>query len=158
MRKSIIGHVLGSTAPVVEEEWLDLAQLASVEVTSEAPDHPAESVFTFGKGPGWSANEGGAQTIRVIFDEPQRVRRIWLRFVETEKERTQEFTLQWSGNHACSMREIVRQQWTFSPENSPVEDEDFRVDLAGASILELTIKPDISSNRAVATLAEWRLA
>ena len=159
MRKNIIGHRAGGTgtAPLVEEEWLDLSPLARVEVTSEDPEHPVESVFNFGKGPGWRASEGGPQTIRVIFDQPQRLKRIWLRFVEAEKQRTQEFTLRWSGDPAPALREIVRQQWNFSPDSSPVEVEDLRVDLSGVSVLELNIKPDIGNNRAVATLAEWRV-
>jgi hypothetical protein len=42
---------------------------------------------------GWRAAEFGAQIIRLIFDEPQRLERISLVFEETETERTQEFVL-----------------------------------------------------------------
>ena len=158
MRKSIIGQAAVAIPPQADDNWLDVQSIASVEVTSEDPEFPVESVFNFGKGPGWRASAGGPQTIRLKFDEPRRVRRIWLRFVETEKERTQEFTLRWSGEPASSMREIVRQQWNFNPESSPAEIEDYGVDLNGASILELTIKPDIGSVPARASVTEWRLA
>ena len=157
MRKSIIGQTAIDIPPQQDDNWLDVQSIASVEVTSEDPDFPVESVFNFGKGPGWRASAGGPQTIRLKFDKPQRLRRIWLRFVETERERTQEFTLRWSGESASSMREIVRQQWNFSPDSS-VEIEDYGVDLSGVSTLELTLKPDISSVQSRATLAEWRLA
>ena len=158
MRKSIIGQAAVATPSKPDHDWTDVGSIASVEVTSEDPEFPVESVFNLGKGPGWRASEGGQQTIRVIFDEPQRLKRVWLRFVETGRERTQEFTLRWSGEAASSMREIVRQQWNFSPDSSPVEIEDYGVDLNGVSVLELTIKPDIGSAQARATLAEWRLA
>ena len=157
MRKSIIGQTAIDIPPQQDDNWLDVQSIASVEVTSEDPDFPVESVFNFGKGPGWRASAGGRQTIRLKFDKPQRLKRIWLRFVETERERTQEFTLRWSGEAASSMREIVRQQWNFSPDSS-VEIEDYGVDLSGVSILELTLKPDIASVQSRATLAEWRLA
>ena len=38
----------------------------------------------------------GAQTIRLIFDQPQKLKRISLVFEESETERTQEFVLRWS--------------------------------------------------------------
>ncbi len=42
---------------------------------------------------GWRAAGPGEQTIRLFFDQPQRVRRIWLHFVDFRKERTQQFVL-----------------------------------------------------------------
>jgi hypothetical protein len=57
----------------------------------------------------------GPQTIRLVFDKPQKLRRIWLKFEETEIKRTQEFVLRWSPDGGRSYREIVRQQWNFSP-------------------------------------------
>ena len=158
MRKSIIGQAGGVTTEQLEDEWLDAASIARVEVTSEEPEHPVESVFNFGKGPGWRSSGTGEQTIRLIFDEPQRIRRVWLRFVESERERTQEFVLRWSADSASPLREIARQQWNFSPGGAAVEIEDYKVALPKAGILELAIKADISNARAAATLAEWRIA
>jgi len=40
---------------------------------------------------GWRAADSGTQTIRLIFDEPQKLTRISLVFEESETERTQEF-------------------------------------------------------------------
>ena len=56
------------------------------------------------------------------------------------------------------MREIVRQQWNFSPKGSTSETEDYHVHLGGASILELTIRPDINRRDQVAGLTGLRLA
>ena len=58
----------------------------------------------------------------------------------------------------CLFREIVRQQWTFSPQGSTNEVEDYQVDLENVSILELTIKPDLTPENAFATLTRCRVA
>jgi len=142
----------------LDDEWLDVASIARVEVTSEDPEHPVESVFNLGQGPGWRASGSGEQTIRLIFDQPQHVHRIWLRFVESDRERTQEFVLRWSGGSGSPVREIARQQFNFSPGGSAVEVEDYKVDLQKIGVLELAIKADISDHRVPATLAEWRVA
>ena len=65
-----------------EKGWLDLEQIATVEVTSEDPNFPIESAFGSDDGPGWRASQGGEQLIRVIFDQPVSVRRMELRFDE----------------------------------------------------------------------------
>ncbi len=157
MRKRISGSS-SQGAPSVSESWLDLEQLAQVEVTSEDPAAPIESAFHFGQGPGWRAAEPGKQRIRLIFDPPQHLQRIWLRFVETATERTQEFTLRYSQLGGSGVKEIVRQQWNFSPTGSTSETEDYRVDLPQVSMLELWLEPDQRRGVAFAGLAEWRLA
>ena len=137
--------------------WLDLQGLASVEVTSEQADFPIESVFGGEQGAGWRASAAGEQVIRLIFDEPQNVRRIEVRFSETDVERTQEFLLQWAPRGGA-MKEIVRQQWNFSPDGAKSEVEDYQVDLNGVSVLQLTINPDITHGHAPASLSQWRVA
>jgi hypothetical protein len=52
----------------------------------------------------------------------------------------------------------VRQQWNFSPAGSTLEVEDYRVELNGVVMLELSIKPDIGGLEAIASLASWRVA
>jgi hypothetical protein len=137
--------------------WLDLERLVQVELTSEDASHPVETALLGSGGPGWRAAEHGEQTIRLVFREPQRLRRIWLRFVEAEAERTQEFVLRWSPD-GRSFRDVVRQQYTFSPAGATSEVEDLAVELASVSALELTIIPDQGRGRAYASLAEWRIA
>lgn len=158
MRKSIIPQAPQAASPV-EEGWLDVEPLAQVEVTSEHPAHPIESALAPSAGPGWLADQPGEQTIRLIFDRPQRIRRIHLLFHETDQERTQEFTLRWlpSGDQQ-SYREIVRQQYSFSPPDTTQESEDYAVDLDAVAALELSIKPDISRGEARARLTQLRLA
>jgi len=145
-------------APPLDEGWLDLDGTAVVEVTSEEKEYPVESALVSGEIQGWRAADSGTQTIRLIFDEPQKLTRIVLVFEETETERTQEFVLRWSPDGGRSFREIVRQQWNFSPPNTIREVEDFRVDLSGVTVLELVIVPSISRGAARASLKSLRLS
>lgn len=132
---------------------LNLSTTALVEVTSEEKDYPIESALVPGaSNKGWRAAEPGPQTIRLIFDRPQNLRRIALVFEEMEFNRTQEFVLCWSSDREGPFREIVRQQWNFSSPNSMREIEEYRVELSDVAVLELTITPDIAGGLARASL------
>ncbi len=144
--------------PSRDEGWLDLDRLAVVEVTSEEKEYPVESALVAGEMRGWRAADSGTQTIRLIFDKPQRLTRIALVFEENETSRTQEFVLRWSGDAERSFREIVRQQWNFSAPNTTRELEEYPVDLSGVTVLELVIAPDISRGSARASLKSLRLS
>ena len=158
MRKKVIKSDAISPRPHSQEEWLNLEEIARVEVTSEDPGFPIEAALIAGEGPGWRAAEKGTQIIRIVFDEPRTLRQIKLEFTETEIERTQEFTLRWSDEATGPFREIVRQQWSFSPQGSTSEVENYQVKLRDLSVLELTLKPDLTPDNAFATLARCRLA
>src|SRR5229473_8620380 len=145
-------------APPLDEVWLDLDDAAVVEVTSEEKEYPVESALIAGETRGWRAAESGTQTIRLAFDQPQSLRRIALVFEENETERTQEFVMGWSADGGRSFREIVRQQWNFSPPNSIREVEEYRVDLSDVTVLELVIVPDISRGPAIASLKSLRVS
>ena len=157
MRKRLITPIPQDALPL-DKGWLDLDGAAVVEVTSEENKYPVESALVSGEMRGWRAADSGTQTIRLIFDEPQRLARIALAFEETETERTQEFVLRWSGDGGRSFREIVRQQWNFSPPKTTREDEEYQVDLSGVTVLELVIVPDISREAARASLKSLRLS
>ena len=157
MRKRIIAPGPREVA-AAEPGWMDLEHLAQVEITSEDVDHPIESALIPGTGSGWRAAQPGEQTIRLLFAEPLRLKRIHLAFHEGEQERTQEFVLRWSSDGGQSYREIVRQQYNFSPPEAVREVEDYDVDLDGVTALELRIVPNISGGGARASLAQLRLA
>ena len=70
-------------APFLDEDWLDINAAAVVEVTSEDKQYPVESALVSGEMRGWRAADSGSQTIRLIFDKPQRLTRIALVFEET---------------------------------------------------------------------------
>ena len=157
MRKRIIGHGPRDVA-AAEPGWLDLERLAQVEITSEDVGYLIESALIPGAEPGWRAAQPGEQTIRLLFDAPLRLKRIHLVFYEGELERTQEFVLRWSPDDGQSYREILRQQYNFSPPDAAREVEDYDLDLDGVTALELKIVPDISGGSARASLAQLRLA
>jgi len=157
MRKRLITQKpQDSSSP--NEDWLDLESAAVVEVASEEKGYPVESALVSGETQGWRAADSGTQTIRLVFDVPQRIRRIWLVFEETETERTQEFVLRWSPDGGRSFREIVRQQWNFSPPQTTREIEDYQVELVNVTVLELVVVPDISRGTARASLKSLRLS
>jgi hypothetical protein len=157
MRKIMIKSGANNPRQNTLEQWLDIEQFASVEVTSEDPKFPIESALAGSEGPGWRAAKKGKQVIRLVLDKQRTLHRIKLKFSESEISRTQEFTLSWS-RVGGSMTEIVRQQWSFSPQGSISEVEDYQVNLDSVSILELAIKPDLTPENAVATLAIWRVS
>ena len=157
MRKRIIGHGPREVA-AAEPGWVDLDLLAQVEITSEDVDYPIEAALIPNIGPGWRAAQPGEQTIRLLFDKPLRLKRIHLVFEEDEHERTQEFILRWSPDGGQSYRDLVRQQYNFSPPGAAHEVEDYDICLDGVTALELKIVPDISGGSARASLAQLRVA
>jgi hypothetical protein len=157
MRKRIIDASQQSPASP-DQTWLNVEGIAEVEVTSEDAAHTIESALLPGLASGWRAAGPGKQTIRLLFEQPQPLRRIWLNFVEPRTQRTQEYVLRWSADSGQSFREIVRQQWNFSPEGASSETEDHHVELPAVTVLELSIIPDTSGGNAVASLAQLRLA
>ncbi len=157
MRKRLISSVSQNHTPP-NQDWLELESLAQVEITSEDAARPIELALLPGSESGWRAASPGEQTIRLIFDQPQWLRRIRLLFIESDTARTQEFVLRWSPDGGRSFLEILRQQWNFSPPDAIREVEDYHVDLSGVSVLELSIVPDVSGGDAYASLSQLRLA
>jgi hypothetical protein len=157
MRKRIIAPVQQEAASP-DQDWLNVEALAEVEITSEDPAHPIEAALLPGSALGWRAAGPGTQTIRLLFTNPQRLRRIRLSFVEARTERTQEYVVRWSADGGKSFREVVRQSWNFNPHGATRETEDHHVELPAVTALELSIIPDISGGTAFASLAQLRLA
>jgi len=155
MRKRIITL---TPNPTTDRPWLDLERTASVEITSEDNAFPIESALSQEGGYGWRAAGPGVQTIRLVFDQPQSLRRISLVFVEKEIQRTQEFTLRWSPDRGKTFHEIGRQQWNFSSPNAARETENYAVELANVTLLDLTIEPDKENGQPRASLLSLRLA
>jgi hypothetical protein len=60
------------------------------------------------------------------------------------------------------LKEVVRQQWSFSPYGSTEEIEDYTVNLSGITTLEVRIDPDRShdpkQSQAYASLQSLKLA
>jgi hypothetical protein len=157
MRKRIVETYHAQHESQSDRGWLNLEEIATVEVTSEDPGFPIEYAFASNDGPGWRASQGGEQQIRIIFDNPVPVHRTELRCHEVGCERTQEFILRWSPESGGPATEIVRQRWNFSPTGSTTETKHYVVDLDAVSVLEIAIRPDLHRPEAVAPLASWRV-
>ena len=82
MRKRLVTPTVELRVP--RQGGLDLEHAAVVEVTSEDQDFPVESAFASEDARGWRAEAPGPQTIRLIFDHPQRLRCVYLVFEEEE--------------------------------------------------------------------------
>src|SRR5438045_9798612 len=89
-------------SPSENTSWLDLEALARVEVTSEDGAHPIESALLTVGGIGSRAESPGEQTVRLLFDAPQRLTRIRLVFRAEKEARPQEFLLRWAPTTECS--------------------------------------------------------
>lgn len=157
MRKRVVRPVAQRRKPLTDD-WLPLEDLADVEVTSENMAHPVEAALLGGHSAGWRAETAGRQTIRLLFRDPQPVKRIWISFLEPDAERTQEYVVRWSPDRGRSFHDVVRQQWNFSPRGATSQIEDHRVELHGVTALELSIVPDTRGGTAVASLRQLRLA
>jgi len=147
-------------SPYSDLNFLDLEHLAQVEFTSECTEHPVESalLLTEDPGAGWQAASAGEQTIRLVFDQPRTIEHIFLMFDEQQQSRTQEFVLLWLMDNEDAYREILRQQYHFSPPGTTREIEHYEVRLNQLKVLELRIIPDISGGEACAGLKQLRLA
>ena len=156
MRKKLISPSR-KTAIGEEHGWLNLDEAAVVEVTSEAADYPVEEALV-GDGRGWRAEVPGPQTIRLLFDRPQSIRFIRLVFREESLARTQEFVLRWLPLGTEEWKELVRQQWNFSPPQTAEEREEYNFELPSAAALELTVTPDISLGQARASLQRLQIS
>lgn len=149
-------------APAVRPaaEWLNLGQIASVDVTSEDPIFPIEHALGVQETTGWRSAAEGPQIIRLRFDTPQTLQRIHLHFIDRASERSQEFAV-FAGANEC-LREVVRQQWSFSPSGATEESEEYQVDLQDIVTFEIRIDPDRShdpaKSQSYASMQRLRLA
>jgi hypothetical protein len=124
---------------------LDVERLARVVVTSEDAHHPIENAFDRHRGPGgteWVAAEPGAQSITVVFDEPQNVQSISIEIEEKVFARTQEIEVATGAGDGDVFQVLVRQEYNFSPPNTSFEREKWTVGRAGVSRVRISIRPD----------------
>ena len=153
MRKHIVHP--SSIAAASPAEALPVADLATVLVTSEAADFPVEHAFDDRRGPGgsrWRAAEPGEQTLTVVFDVPQILRRVILEVEEREVERTQELWVTFSEDGGRTYHELVRQEYTFSPSGATFEREEWTVSAQQVTQVQVRIKPDKGGRPSYATL------
>src|SRR5271165_3925029 len=134
---------------------IEIATVATVLVTSECPEHPIDHGFDGHRGPGgtrWVAGEVGEQTVTLDFDTPQEINQILLEVEELEVARTQELQLSLSCDGGQNFRELLRQEYNFSPPGTTFEREDLAISAQGVTHLRLVIKPDKGGEPCLATL------
>jgi hypothetical protein len=159
MRKQIIPLTASSVSPSSLE--LNIADLATVLVTSEMPDAPVENAFDNQGGPGgsrWIAAEPGEQTVIIAFDCPQTPCRLTVEIEELEVSRTQELLLSVSENGGQTYSDLLRQEYTFSPPGTTFEREEWALPSREITHVRLRIKPDKGGRLCRATLTTLALA
>jgi hypothetical protein len=86
------------------------------------------------------------------------VRRLRVVTAEPEKSRTQEMTVWVSMHRGERHREVLRQQFNFSPHGAIEEIEEYALQLDDVSAIHLRIVPSIDGRAAVARVRELRVA
>jgi hypothetical protein len=152
LRKQLIRPVEGS----ISREEISIADTATVLVTSERADYPIDHICDGQRGPGgtrWIAGQPGDQTVVLAFDAPCPIRAVSLEIEEREVSRTQEVTLATSRDGGQTYREVLRQEYHFSPPGTTFEREEWRLP-ADDSItnLRLWIRPDKGGSPCHATI------
>jgi hypothetical protein len=156
MRK-VLQHASMLSSPSAGPDWIDLLSLATAELSSEDPAFPFENALEPEATRGFRAGMPGLQSIRLTFDHPRPIRKIRLEFEEETTSRSQEFTL--AVTHADgSRREIIRQQWSFSPGGSTTEVEEYTVQLDNVLSFELIVDPGRHDKNVFVTLQTLRIA
>jgi hypothetical protein len=143
-----------------EDEML-VPNVATVQVSSEQGDHPIDNVFDSSRGPGgsrWIADGPGEQTVTLVFDSAQTIRRIGVEVEEVAVSRTQELSVSVSSDGGRTYRELVRQEFNFSPPGTSFEREVWSVAADAVTHLRLEIKPDKGGQIGRATLTALSLA
>jgi len=139
---------------------IDIAGCATIAYSSEDPAHPIEHMLDGRSGPGatrWiSARPDAIEHIVVEFDQPQAISRLVYEVEEAMRERTQEVRVEVSEDGGRTYRQILVQEYTFSPRGATYQREDQRFNLPQASRLRLTIVPN-KNGSGTATLTILRL-
>jgi hypothetical protein len=131
--------------------WLDLAAVADVTVVVGGRREP--------RVPGlWTTDRPGEQTIEIRFHDRTTVRRLRVVSSEVEQSRTQQMTIWASLRGGERHREVVRQQFNFSPNGATEEVEEYALQLEDVSTIQVRVVPSIDGRPAVARVDDLRVA
>ena len=139
---------------------LPLVALSEVRASSEAEGHPILLAFDDGMGRGatcWKAGNSGEQTITVTFREPCTLAQVTLEVEEREMARTQEVQLSLSTDGGRIYRELIRQEFNFSPDGTTWEKETWQLSQDPVTNVRVVIKPDKGRKDCYATLTSLGL-
>jgi hypothetical protein len=158
LRKRALEADAATSAGTADE--IDIAGCATIAYSSEKPAHPVEHLLDGRSGPGgtrWiSARPDVIEQIIVEFDQPQAISRLVYEVEEAIRERTQEVRVEVSEDGGRTYRQILVQEYTFSPGGATYQREEQRLNLLQVSHLRLTIVPN-KNGSGTATLTALRL-
>jgi hypothetical protein len=139
---------------------IDIARHAALAYWSEDPNHPLEHLIDRHYGPGatrWaSARPNTTEYIVFEFDRVQRISRLIYEVEERREQRTQEVRVEVWTDRDRAYRQVLVQEYTFSPQGATFEHEDVQLDLPAISHMRLIIVPN-KSGSGIATLTSLRL-
>jgi hypothetical protein len=148
------------TANMAAAGEIDLATCATIAYSSEDPNHPIEHLLDGRYGPGgtrWiAARSDTTETIVVEFDRRQSVSRLVYEVEEAVRERTQQVRVEVSEDGGRNFRQVLAQEYTFSPGGATFQHEEQRLNFPSVSHLRLTIVPN-KTGSGTATLTALRL-
>ena len=158
LRKRRLEDDAATSARAADE--IDIVGCATIAYSSEDPAHPIEHMLDGRSGPGatrWiSARPDTIEHIVVEFEHPQPISRLVYDVEEAMRERTQEVRVEVSEDRGRPYRQILVQEYTFSPGGATYQREDQRFNLPRASRLRLTIVTN-KNGSGTATLTSLRL-
>ena len=144
----------------VSRGGISIPDTATVHVTSERSDHPIDYICDGQYGPGstrWIAEQPGDQTVVLAFDTAQDIQALTLEIEEKEMSRTQELTLSTSRDGGQTYREVLRQEFNFSPSGSTFEHEEWRLAAEGITNVRVWIRPDKGGKPCCASMTSLAL-
>ena len=158
MRKRLMSE--HSSRPPERPREIDIASRATVAYSSENPAHPVEHLIDghYGRGSTYWASARPNATERIVleFDRPQQISCLVYEVEECRQERTQEVRVEVSSDCGRSYRQVLVQEYTFSPQGAIFQHEELRLELPTITHLSLTVVPN-KSGSGVATLTALRL-
>ncbi len=158
MRKRLMSEQVSMCAERPGE--IDIASLATFAYSSEDPNHPLEHLIDGRCGRGgtrWaSARPNTTERIVLEFEPALRISQLVYEVEECCEERTQELRVEVSTDHGRTYRQVLAQDYTFSPQGATFQHEALELDLPAITHLRLTIIPN-KGGSGVATLTSLRL-
>jgi F5/8 type C domain len=160
-RSHLRKRLIATDAPAgAEDGHLVIGDRARLAYSCEDPAHPVENLFDGRDGPGgtyWaSARADVTEHLILEFDEPQSIARLTYEVEETRLDRAQEVRVEVSADSGKSYRQLIVQEYAFSPRGATFQHEDLRLNVAGVTHMRLTIVPH-KNGSGTATLTSLRL-
>ena len=158
MRKRLMSEQISEC--VGRPGQIDVASLATFRYSSEDPDHPLDHLIDGHCGRGgtrWaSARANTTECIELEFEPAQEISRLIYEVEEHRVERTQQVRVEISTDGGRIYRQVLAQDYTFSPEGATFQHEDVYLELRPITHVRLTIVPN-KGGSGVATLTSLRL-